>query len=49
MYNCNQLIILYIQSLFYVATISKIVLFDNVYFLGQINEYVCLTVCLSIG
>ena len=43
-----QLLILYIQSLCYVATISNIARFYNVYFLGQINESFCLSVCLSV-
>ena len=45
MYICNYLYYIYrVQSLFYVATISKIVRFYNVYFLGQIMN---LPVCLS--
>ena len=43
-----QLLILYIQLLCYVATISNIARFYNVYFLGQINESFCLSVCLSV-
>ena len=37
MYNCNYIYYI-IQSLFYVSTISKILRFCNVYFLGRINE-----------
>ena len=43
MYNCN-----YLYYMFYVATISKNVRFYNIYFLGQVNESVCL-VSLSVS
>ena len=39
------MLISYEQLLFYVATIFKIVRFYNIYFLGQINESVCLSFC----
>ena len=38
MYNYNY-IYYYIQSLFHVASISKIVRFYNAYFLGRIQSY----------